>query len=148
MLADPRFRGLPIYPFDEAGAARMWLAGFFVSLFLVIPFLLANTGTAGFLVGFIASLLPLSVPLPESPESPLSSLPQAVSAIERPIPSPERWDCCLSRRVNPGSDIGPRFSSVALGWCPARSGGIVTGRRPRCVGADGNLSVPSTRTPW
>lgn len=35
----------------------------FLSLFLVVPFLLSNTGTAGFLIGFLASLLPLSVVL-------------------------------------------------------------------------------------
>ncbi|WP_411373394.1 PrsW family intramembrane metalloprotease [Arthrobacter sp. MPF02] len=35
----------------------------FLSLFLVVPFLLSATGTAGFLVGFVASLLPLSVVL-------------------------------------------------------------------------------------
>ena len=35
----------------------------FLSLFLVVPFLLSNTGPAGFLVGFVASLIPLSVVL-------------------------------------------------------------------------------------
>ena len=35
----------------------------FLSLFLVVPFLLSNTGPAGFVVGFLASLLPLSVVL-------------------------------------------------------------------------------------
>jgi protease PrsW len=35
----------------------------FLSLFLVVPFLLSNTGPAGFLVGFLASLIPLSVVL-------------------------------------------------------------------------------------
>lgn len=34
-----------------------------LSLFLVVPFLLANTGPAGFLIGFIASLVPLAVVL-------------------------------------------------------------------------------------
>src|SRR5215217_1830977 len=33
----------------------------FLSLFLVVPFLLSNTGAAGFLIGFLASLIPLSV---------------------------------------------------------------------------------------
>ena len=35
----------------------------FLSLFLVVPFLLSNTGPAGFLIGFLASLIPLSVVL-------------------------------------------------------------------------------------
>ncbi|MDQ4046469.1 MAG: PrsW family glutamic-type intramembrane protease, partial [Actinomycetota bacterium] len=35
----------------------------FVSLFLVIPFLLANTGVTGFAVGFVASLIPLGAVL-------------------------------------------------------------------------------------
>ena len=35
----------------------------FLSLFLVVPFLLSNTGAAGFAVGFVASLVPLSAVL-------------------------------------------------------------------------------------
>ncbi|MEE2523371.1 PrsW family intramembrane metalloprotease [Pseudarthrobacter sp. J75] len=35
----------------------------FLSLFLVVPFLLASTGAAGFLIGFLASLVPLAVVL-------------------------------------------------------------------------------------
>jgi RsiW-degrading membrane proteinase PrsW (M82 family) len=35
----------------------------FISLFLVLPYLLGNTGIAGFVVGFIASLIPLSAVL-------------------------------------------------------------------------------------
>jgi hypothetical protein len=35
-LMDARFRGLPIYAFDEAGLARMLLAGFFVAIYLVV----------------------------------------------------------------------------------------------------------------
>ncbi|BCW48617.1 hypothetical protein StoSoilB13_09590 [Arthrobacter sp. StoSoilB13] len=35
----------------------------FGSLLLVVPFLLGNTGIAGFVIGFIASLIPLSVVL-------------------------------------------------------------------------------------
>ena len=34
-----------------------------VSLFLVVPFLLANTGAAGFAIGFVASLIPLGAVL-------------------------------------------------------------------------------------
>jgi RsiW-degrading membrane proteinase PrsW (M82 family) len=50
----------------------------FLSLFLVVPFLLANTGTAGFLVGFAASLIPLSAVL------------LAVYVIDRWEPEPKR----------------------------------------------------------
>jgi RsiW-degrading membrane proteinase PrsW (M82 family) len=35
----------------------------FVSLFLVVPFLLANTGATGFAIGFVASLVPLGAVL-------------------------------------------------------------------------------------
>ena len=35
----------------------------FVSLFLVVPFLLANTGVTGFAIGFVASLIPLAAVL-------------------------------------------------------------------------------------
>lgn len=35
----------------------------FLSLFLVVPFLLSNTGATGFVIGFFASLLPLAVVL-------------------------------------------------------------------------------------
>ena len=55
----------------KAGRSRSGLMGLtlgvsalaFLSLFLVVPFLLSNTGAAGFLVGFLASLVPLSVVL-------------------------------------------------------------------------------------
>ncbi|MCU1519321.1 MAG: hypothetical protein JWQ75_4042 [Pseudarthrobacter sp.] len=50
----------------------------FLSLFLVVPFLLANTGTAGFTVGFAASLVPLSAVL------------LAVHVIDRWEPEPKR----------------------------------------------------------
>ncbi|UZX03542.1 PrsW family intramembrane metalloprotease [Arthrobacter sp. CDRTa11] len=50
----------------------------FLSLFLVVPFLLANTGTGGFLVGFVASLVPLSAVL------------LAVYVIDRWEPEPKR----------------------------------------------------------
>ena len=53
----------PVAPPSRAGLLVLMIGGgalAFLSLFLVVPFLLANTGTAGFMVGFIASLLPLS----------------------------------------------------------------------------------------
>ncbi|GGH92494.1 protease PrsW [Arthrobacter liuii] len=50
----------------------------FLSLFLVVPFLLSNTGAAGFLIGFLASLIPLSVVL------------AAVHIIDRWEPEPKR----------------------------------------------------------
>lgn len=56
----------PVAPPSRAGLLVLMIGGgalAFLSLFLVVPFLLANTGTAGFLVGFIASLLPLSAVL-------------------------------------------------------------------------------------
>ncbi|TLM86362.1 PrsW family intramembrane metalloprotease [Pseudarthrobacter sp. NamE2] len=70
----------------EAARSRGGLAGLtvagsllaFLSLFLVVPFLLSNTGTAGFLIGFLASLLPLSVVL------------LAVHVIDKWEPEPKR----------------------------------------------------------
>ena len=56
----------PVAPPSRAGLLVLIIGGgalAFLSLFLVVPFLLANTGTAGFMVGFIASLLPLSAVL-------------------------------------------------------------------------------------
>ncbi|MBT2531443.1 PrsW family intramembrane metalloprotease [Arthrobacter sp. ISL-48] len=50
----------------------------FLSLFLVVPFLLANTGPAGFLAGFVVSLIPLSAVL------------LAVHVIDRWEPEPRR----------------------------------------------------------
>ncbi|MDJ0456586.1 PrsW family intramembrane metalloprotease [Arthrobacter sp. NQ7] len=50
----------------------------FLSLFLVVPFLLSNTGAAGFVIGFLASLIPLSVVL------------AAVHIIDRWEPEPRR----------------------------------------------------------
>lgn len=55
----------------KAGRSRSGLLGLTVgvsalallSLFLVVPFLLSSTGPAGFVVGFLASLVPLSVVL-------------------------------------------------------------------------------------
>ena len=57
-----------------------WPAGSsaFLSLFLVLPFLLANTGIAGFVIGFIASLIPLAAVL------------LAVRFIDRWEPEPKR----------------------------------------------------------
>lgn len=50
----------------------------FAGLFLVLPYLLANTGVAGFVVGFVASLIPLTAVL------------LAVFVIDRWEPEPKR----------------------------------------------------------
>jgi RsiW-degrading membrane proteinase PrsW (M82 family) len=71
----------PVAPPSRAGMLGLMIGGgalAFLSLFLVVPFLLANTGTAGFTVGFIASLLPLSAVL------------LAVHVIDRWEPEPKR----------------------------------------------------------
>ena len=71
----------PAAPPSRAGLLGLMIGGgalAFLSLFLVVPFLLANTGTAGFLVGFIASLVPLSAVL------------LAVHVIDRWEPEPKR----------------------------------------------------------
>lgn len=50
----------------SAGVAGLVLAGgflAFISLFLVLPFLLGRTGISGFVIGFIASLIPLGTVL-------------------------------------------------------------------------------------
>ena len=65
----------------SAGVAALVLGGgvlAFVSLFLVLPYLLENTGPGGFVVGFIASLLPLG------------SVLLAVRYIDRWEPEPKR----------------------------------------------------------
>ena len=65
----------------SAGVAVLVLGGgvlAFVSLFLVLPYLLGNTGPGGFVVGFIASLLPLG------------SVLLAVRFIDRWEPEPKR----------------------------------------------------------
>jgi len=59
---------LPAVPNGRRSAGVLGLAvagGFlgFISLFLVLPFLLGRTGTAGFAIGFIASLIPLGTVL-------------------------------------------------------------------------------------
>jgi hypothetical protein len=49
-----------------AGTLGLVVAGgilAFVSLFLVVPFLLASTGVTGFVIGFVASLIPLAAVL-------------------------------------------------------------------------------------
>ncbi|WP_445154279.1 PrsW family intramembrane metalloprotease [Arthrobacter sp. Hor0625] len=66
---------------SSAGMAALTLGGgilAFFSLFLVLPFVLENTGPAGFVVGFIASLLPLG------------SVLLAVRYIDRWEPEPKR----------------------------------------------------------
>ncbi|TDT80367.1 RsiW-degrading membrane proteinase PrsW (M82 family) [Arthrobacter sp. AG258] len=65
----------------RTGLAGLSIAGgvlAFLSLFLVVPFLLSNTGAGGFLIGFLASLVPLSVVL------------AAVHIIDRWEPEPKR----------------------------------------------------------
>ncbi len=57
-VAARRGRGAGVLVLVLGGAALA-----FLSLFLVVPFLLSNTGPAGFLIGFIASLVPLAVVL-------------------------------------------------------------------------------------
>ncbi|MCD4850911.1 PrsW family intramembrane metalloprotease [Arthrobacter sp. AK01] len=54
----PRGRSLGTLPLVITGAVLA-----LASLLLVVPFLLGNTGVTGFVVGFIASLIPLSVVL-------------------------------------------------------------------------------------
>ncbi|TPV53237.1 PrsW family intramembrane metalloprotease [Pseudarthrobacter phenanthrenivorans] len=66
-MVPPQVQGAMV----KSGRTRSGLLGLtlggsilaFLSLFLVVPFLLSNTGPAGFLVGFLASLIPLSVVL-------------------------------------------------------------------------------------
>jgi protease PrsW len=64
-----------------AGALGLVVGGgilAFVSLFLVVPFLLASTGVTGFVIGFVASLIPLAAVL------------SAVAVIDRWEPEPKR----------------------------------------------------------
>ncbi|BCW67232.1 hypothetical protein NicSoilB4_19950 [Arthrobacter sp. NicSoilB4] len=51
---------------SSAGLSGLLLAGLFLgffSLFLVLPFLLGSTGVSGFVIGFVASLIPLGTVL-------------------------------------------------------------------------------------
>ncbi|MET3173301.1 UNVERIFIED_ORG: RsiW-degrading membrane proteinase PrsW (M82 family) [Arthrobacter sp. UYCu721] len=84
----------------------------FLSLFLVVPFLLANTGVGGFLVGFVLSLIPLSAVL------------LAVYLIDRWEPEPKRllffaftWGAAVSIAVTlliqPFFALTFQFSDVA-----------------------------------
>lgn len=84
----------------------------FLSLFLVVPFLLASTGAAGFAGGFLASLFPLGVVL------------LTVRAIDRWEPEPKRllyfaftWGAAVSIAVTlllqPLFLAGTEFSSEA-----------------------------------
>lgn len=83
----------------------------FLSLFLVVPFLLSNTGTPGFVIGFLASLLPLSAVL------------LAVYVIDKWEPEPKRllffaftWGAAVSIAVTllvqPFFVLGFQFSDV------------------------------------
>jgi len=93
----------------SAGVAALVLGGgvlAFVSLFLVLPYLLENTGPGGFVVGFIASLLPLC------------SVLLAVRYIDRWEPEPKRllffafaWGALVSVAVT--MLIQPFFSLAA-----------------------------------
>ncbi|MEC5179400.1 PrsW family intramembrane metalloprotease [Arthrobacter sp. CG_A4] len=93
----------------SAGAVGLVAAGVvlgFVSLFLVLPFLLVNTGVTGFVVGFVASLLPLGAVL------------FAVRVIDRWEPEPRRlllfafiWGASVSISVT--MLIQPFFSLAA-----------------------------------
>jgi len=93
----------------SAGMAALVLGGAvlaFVSLFLVLPFVLESTGPGGFVVGFIASLLPLSAVL------------LAVRYIDRWEPEPKRllffafaWGALVSISVT--MLIQPFFSLAA-----------------------------------
>lgn len=81
VLPHPGGAQAPAAPGTRAGLLGLMIGGgalAFLSLFLVVPFLLANTGTAGFTVGFVASLLPLSAVL------------LAVHVIDRWEPEPKR----------------------------------------------------------
>ncbi|HET7139307.1 MAG TPA: PrsW family intramembrane metalloprotease [Arthrobacter sp.] len=91
-----------------AGGAALVL----LSLFLVVPFLLANTGVGGFLVGFVVSLIPLSAVL------------LAVHLIDRWEPEPKRlllfaftWGAAVSIAVTlliqPFFALTFQFSDVA-----------------------------------
>lgn len=84
----------------------------FLSLFLVVPFLLANIGVGGFLVGFVLSLIPLSAVL------------LAVHLIDRWEPEPKRllvfaftWGAAVSIAVTllvqPVFALTFQFSDVA-----------------------------------
>jgi len=78
----PQAQGTGLRPSrTRNGLAGLSIAGgllAFLSLFLVVPFLLSNTGAGGFLIGFLASLVPLSVVL------------AAVHVIDRWEPEPKR----------------------------------------------------------
>lgn len=78
----------------------------FLSLFTVLPFVLGNTGIAGFIIGFVASLLPLGAVL------------LAVRVIDRWEPEPKRlllfafvWGAVVSISVT--LMIQPYFSLAA-----------------------------------
>ncbi len=94
---------------SSTGAIGLVVAGWalgFLSLFLVLPLLLRNTGGTGFIVGFVASLLPLAAVL------------LAVRFIDRWEPEPRRllvfafvWGAAVSIAVT--TLIQPVFALTA-----------------------------------
>lgn len=99
----------------SAGLLALMIGGaalVFLSLFLVVPFLLANTGVGGFAVGFVVSLIPLAAVL------------LTVHAIDRWEPEPKRllffaftWGAAVSVAVTlliqPIFALTFQFSDVA-----------------------------------
>ncbi|MDQ0756329.1 PrsW family intramembrane metalloprotease [Arthrobacter sp. B3I4] len=104
----PPYSAVPA-PRTSAGVVALVLGGgvlAFVSLFLVLPYLLGNTGPGGFVIGFVASLLPLT------------SVLLAVRFIDRWEPEPRRllffafgWGALVSIAVV--MLIEPFFSAAA-----------------------------------
>lgn len=104
----PAYTAVPA-PRTSAGMVALVLGGgvlAFVSLFLVLPYLLGSTGPTGFAVGFLASLLPLT------------SVLLAVRFIDRWEPEPRRlllfafgWGALVSVAVV--MLIEPFFSAAA-----------------------------------
>ena len=106
----PRFRRR-----CRAGAGRPVLA--FFSLFLVLPFLLGRTGISGFVIGFIASLIPLGIVL------------LTVRFIDRWEPEPSR--CCVRLRLGRGGlDRRDMLLQPFFAVAEARLGAGLYGRSP------------------
>ena len=107
MMRAGRARGGSLVALSIGGSALA-----FLSLFLVVPFLLSNTGAPGFLIGFLASLIPLSAVL------------LAVYVIDKWEPEPKRllyfaftWGAAVSIAVTlliqPFFVLGFQFSDEA-----------------------------------